>query len=87
MYSEKNIAFYKVQNLQGEVNEITDKLNITIIKKEEDKEKIHKLKSVLSENSSILDNKCLENVETLRGKDELEGEFKCRTIRSRVVLG
>ena len=40
MISEKNIAIYKLQKLQGEINEITAELNSTRIKKEEYEEKI-----------------------------------------------
>ena len=75
MSSENNIAVSKVQNLQGKINSVIAYLR-TMIKKEEAEEKIQKIKSVISENSRIIDNKCPENVEILRGKDELEGELK-----------
>ena len=64
--SENNIAVSKVQKLQGESNSITTELNITRINKEEAKEQIQKLKSVISSKISILDNKCPESVEILR---------------------
>ena len=44
--------------------------------KEGSKEQIQKLKSVISENTSILDNKCSEDVEILRVKYVLGGELK-----------
>ena len=68
MSSENNISVSKVQKLQGGVNEIAVEPNIQSIQKEEAKEKIQKLKSVISENSRILDNKFPENVEILRKK-------------------
>ena len=61
--------------MQGEINTIIADL-ISRIKKQESDDQIHKLKSVISENSRILDNKYPENVEILRGKDDLEGELK-----------
>ena len=66
MSSENNIAVSKVQKLQGGSNSITTELNITRINKEEAKQQIQKLKSVISSNISILDNKCPESVEILR---------------------
>ena len=48
MYSDNNIAVSKLQKLQEVINEITTELNITRVRKEEAKEKIHKLKSVIS---------------------------------------
>ena len=68
MSLEKNIAIYEVQTIQGVIDAITADIDITRIKKEESEEKIQKIKSVISENSSILDNKCSENVEILREK-------------------
>ena len=47
-----------------------------MIKKEESKKEVQKLKSVIPVKSRIIDNKCPENVEILRGKDDLEGELK-----------
>ena len=68
MSLEKNIAIYEVQTIQGVIDAITADIDITRIKKEESEEKIQKIKSVISENISILDNKCSENVEILREK-------------------
>ena len=48
IYSDNNIAVSKLQKLQEVINEITKELNITRVRKEEAKEKIHKLKSVIS---------------------------------------
>ena len=75
MYSEKKIYVSKVKKLQGGNNTITEKLN-TRIKKEESEDEIQRLKSVISENIRIIDNKCLENVDILRVKYELKGELK-----------
>ena len=63
-----------MQKIQCKINAIIEAL-IKSIEKGEPKEKIQKLISVISENSAILDNKCPENVEILRGEDELEGEL------------
>ena len=51
-------------------------MNSKRIKKEESEEQIHLPKSVISENRMILDNKCPENLEILRGKVDLGGELK-----------
>ena len=67
MSSKKNIDIYKVQKLQGGMNEITEDMKSTIIKKEESNEQIQKLKLVISENRRIVDHKFPENVEILRG--------------------
>ena len=75
MSSEKNIAVSKLQQLQGGVNAFTSELS-TRIKTEEAEEKIQQLKSVISENIRILDNKFPENVEILREYYELEGKLK-----------
>ena len=68
MTPEKNIAVSKVQKLQGESNAIIADLDSTRINKQEAKQKIQRLKSAISENSRIIDNKCPENVEILRKK-------------------
>ena len=75
LYSKKNIAISKVHKVKGEINTITSDLS-TRINKEEAKDKTQQLKSVVSENIRILDNKCPENIEILRGKDKLEGKLK-----------
>ena len=61
MSSDNNIYVSKVQNLQVEINTIKSD-PITIIKKEESKEKTQKIKSVISGNSKIIDNKSPDNV-------------------------
>ena len=58
--------------MQGGSNEITAEPNITRIKKDKSED----IKSVISENIRIINNKCPQNVEILRGKDELEIELK-----------
>ena len=60
--------------MQEKTNTTTEDL-ITRIEKEEAEDQIHKLKSVISENDRIFDNKCTENIEILRGKYELEDEL------------
>ena len=51
MSSEKNIVVSKLQDMWGFINAIATDLNSTRIKKEDSKEKIQKLKSVISEDS------------------------------------
>ena len=53
------------------MNVITSELNITRIKKWEAEDQIQQ------QNSRILDNKCPENIEILRGEYDLEDELKC----------
>ena len=48
MSSEKNIAISKFQKLQGAINTITEELNRKNTDKEEAKEQIQILKSVIS---------------------------------------
>ena len=60
--------------MQEKTNTTTEDL-ITRIEKEEAEDQIHKLKSVISENDRIFDNKCTENIEILRGKYELKDEL------------
>ena len=74
MSSENYINVSKFQNLQGGINEIKPELNITGIKIKESEEQIHQLKSAISENSGIIDNKCPDNVEVK--KNDLESELK-----------
>ena len=49
---------------------------MTRINKEEYEEQIQQLKSVISENSRIIDNKFPDNVEILRGEYDMEGKLK-----------
>ena len=67
IYSEKKISVSKVRKLQGKTNTVTEDMS-TRIKVEKAEEKIQQLKSVISENSRIIDNKCPDNVEILREK-------------------
>ena len=67
IYSEKKISVSKVRKLQGKTNTVTEDMS-TRIKVEKAEEKIQQLKSVISENSRIIDNKGPDNVEILREK-------------------
>ena len=72
MSSEKKIDVSKVQKLKGWIDAIKAEL-ITRIKKDEADDQTQQLKSLISENSRFINNKCTHNVESFRGKDELKG--------------
>ena len=62
MFSEN--TQFKLQKLQGKFNTITSELNSAKVKKEKSKKQIEQLKYVVSQNSSILDNKCPKDVKS-----------------------